>query len=78
MICTGGFEWNKKLVNSFLRGPMTEPVGIQTNTGDALKMSMRIGAGLSNMREAWWIPVGLVPEEANSMGKTSFSRWPCN
>lgn len=63
ILATGGFEWDADLVRSFLRGPMTEPTGVPTNTGDGLRMAMRVGAGLGNMREAWWVPVMKVPDE---------------
>ncbi len=69
ILASGGFEWNRDLVRAFLRGPMTEPVSIETNTGDGLVMAMKAGAMLSNMREAWWIPTGLVPKEENPMGR---------
>ena len=48
---------------------MTHPVSIETNTGDGLRMAMKAGAMLSNMREAWWIPVAAVPVEENPMGR---------
>ena len=67
ILATGGFEWNAELVRAFTRGPLTHPVSIQTNTGDGLKMAMRVGAMLGNMREAWWMPVIEVPEEVNRM-----------
>ena len=70
VLASGGFEWNPELVRAFLRGPMSHPVSIPTSTGDGLLMAMRAGAMITNMREAWWIPVGLVPEESNSMGRT--------
>ena len=63
ILATGGFEFNEDLKRAFLRGPMTHPVSIPTNTGDGLKMAMRIGAKLGNMREAWWMPVIEVPTE---------------
>jgi 3-oxosteroid 1-dehydrogenase len=63
VIATGGFEWNEDYVRAFLRGPMTHPVSVPTNTGDGLKMAMKVGAMLGNMREAWWAPVIEVPEE---------------
>ena len=66
---SGGFEWAPDLCRAFLRGPMTHPVSIQTNTGDGLRMSMKAGAMLANMREAWWIPVASVPIEENPMGR---------
>ena len=34
---------------------------VPTNTGDGLKMAMRVGAGLGNMREAWWVAIIDVP-----------------
>jgi succinate dehydrogenase/fumarate reductase flavoprotein subunit len=66
---SGGFEWDPELCRAFLRGPMTHPVSVDTNTGDGLRMAMKAGAMLSNMREAWWIPVASVPEEENPMGR---------
>lgn len=69
ILATGGFEWNAELIRAFIRGPLTHPVSIKTNTGDGLKMAMRIGAMLGNMREAWWMPVIEVPTEVNSMGR---------
>jgi succinate dehydrogenase/fumarate reductase flavoprotein subunit len=69
VLATGGFEWNADLVRAFLRGPLTHPVSIKTNTGDGLKMAMRVGAMLGNMREAWWMPVIEVPPGVNPMGR---------
>lgn len=69
ILASGGFEQNEQLVKTFLRGPMTHPVSIETSTGDGLLMAMRAGAMISNMREAWWIPVGAVPVEENPMGR---------
>lgn len=69
ILATGGFEWDANMVRAFTRGPMTHPLSIETNTGDGLKMAMRVGAMLGNMREAWWMPVIEVPIEVNRMGK---------
>lgn len=69
ILASGGFEWNEQLRRAFLRGPMSHPVSIETSTGDGLLMAMRAGAMLSNMREAWWIPVGEVPPSANAVGR---------
>jgi 3-oxosteroid 1-dehydrogenase len=69
VLATGGFEYDPDLVRDFLRGPMRLPAGAPTNTGDGLLMAMRVGARLSNMREAWWVPVvdgaGLRPDGGN-------------
>jgi succinate dehydrogenase/fumarate reductase flavoprotein subunit len=61
VLATGGFEFDSDLVRDFLRGPMRFPAGVPTNTGDGLRMAMRIGAKLGNMREAWWVPVVALP-----------------
>ena len=57
----GGFEWDPKLVKAFLRGPMDGPVSPPNNTGDGLRMAMRVGAELGNMGQAWWVPVVQIP-----------------
>jgi 3-oxosteroid 1-dehydrogenase len=61
ILASGGFEWNPELVRAFTRGPLARAVSVPTNTGDGLVMSMRIGAALGNMREAWWVPTIDVP-----------------
>jgi len=63
ILASGGFEWNRDMVRDFLRGPMTHPVSVPSNEGDALKMCMRVGAKLGNMREAWWMPAIEVPTD---------------
>jgi len=68
VLATGGFEWDPELVRSFLRGPMTSPASIPTNTGDGLLMAMRAGGVLDNMAQAWWAPVIEIP------GDVSFGR----
>jgi 3-oxosteroid 1-dehydrogenase len=69
VLATGGFEWDEELVRAFLRGPMTHPISVPTCDGDGLRMAMRAGAKLGNMREAWWIPVSVVPESEISTGR---------
>jgi succinate dehydrogenase/fumarate reductase flavoprotein subunit len=61
ILATGGFDHDKQLVKAFLRGPLDMSAAISTNTGDGLKMAMRAGAMLGNMREAWWMPIVEVP-----------------
>ncbi len=60
VIATGGFEHDPELARDFLRGPIGHPPGVPSNTGDGLRMAMRLGARLSAMREAWWMPVVLT------------------
>jgi 3-oxosteroid 1-dehydrogenase len=61
VLATGGFERDADLVRDFLRGPLDHPPGAPGNTGDGLRMAMRVGAQLGVMREAWWVPVVTVP-----------------
>lgn len=61
VLATGGFEYDAELVRDFLRGPLSRPLGAPTNTGDGLRMAMRVGAQLGNMREAWWAPMVSYP-----------------
>jgi 3-oxosteroid 1-dehydrogenase len=73
VLATGGFEWNPEYVRAFLRGPMTHPVSMSTCDGDGLRMAMKAGAKLGNMREAWWIPAAVVPESDNPTGRQLMS-----
>lgn len=61
MIASGGFEWNKELVRSFLKGAITHPQSPAYNEGDGLIMAMEAGAALANMSEAWWSPAFVDP-----------------
>lgn len=61
VLATGGFERDTDLVRDFLRGPLRHPPGAPSNTGDGLRMAMRMGAQLGAMREAWWVPVVRIP-----------------
>lgn len=68
VLATGGFEWDADLCRDFLRGPLQHPATVPTSTGDGLRMAMRVGAQLGNMREAWWAPVAVLPgREANGV-----------
>lgn len=69
ILASGGFEWNEDYKRAFLRGPLTHPVSVKTNTGDGLYMAMKVGAQLSNMREAWWMPAADLPEGVNAMNR---------
>ncbi|WP_226036668.1 FAD-binding protein [Aquibacillus saliphilus] len=57
IIATGGFEWNKQLVRSFLKQEVTHAASPAGNEGDGLIMAMEAGASLANMSEAWWYPI---------------------
>ncbi len=61
VLATGGFEWDSRLVEAYLRGPMRGAVSPPNNTGDGLRMAMAHGADLANMGEAWWVPIVRIP-----------------
>ncbi|WP_249869680.1 FAD-dependent oxidoreductase [Oceanobacillus saliphilus] len=63
VLATGGFEWNKKYNLRFLRGPLTSPASLPLSTGDGLKMAIKVGADLSNLNEAFWVPTVKVEGE---------------
>jgi succinate dehydrogenase/fumarate reductase flavoprotein subunit len=67
ILATGGFEWDPEYRKAFLRGPVRKPASIPTNTGDGLRMALKAGAALQNMREAWWIPIVELPPGVNAM-----------
>lgn len=56
VLASGGFEWNKNLVDEFLGKPLHSPASPPAATGDGLVMAMEVGAALGNMSEAWWTP----------------------
>jgi succinate dehydrogenase/fumarate reductase flavoprotein subunit len=74
VLATGGFEHDERLVKAFLRGPLARAVSVPTNTDDGLRMAMRVGADLTDMREAWWVATidvdvagwGRVPWQVNT------------
>ncbi len=63
ILATGGFEWNRELVRTFLRGPLTHPASPPMATGDGLRMAQRVGVGLANMTSAWWAPTITAGDE---------------
>ncbi len=63
ILASGGFERDPSLVQAFLRGPMTSPVGAPGMDGTALRLALAAGAELGNMAEAWWCPAMTVPGE---------------
>ncbi|SHN18497.1 FAD-dependent oxidoreductase [Cryptosporangium aurantiacum] len=69
VLATGGFEWNEEYKKAFLRGPLTHPVTMPTSEGDGLRMAMKVGVSLGNMREAWWSPVAVLPDGVNPMNR---------
>lgn len=53
---TGGFDFNREMTTTFLRGPIFASNSVQTNTGDGHLMGMAVGADLRNMNSCWGLP----------------------
>lgn len=55
ILASGGYEYNKKMRKSFLEGPGIEGwafYGSTENTGDGIRMALKVGAGLSMVSKA--------------------------
>src|SRR5664279_1408046 len=68
---TGGFDFNKKMMTAYLRGPIYFSAAVPTNTGDGHLMGMAVGADLRNMNSAWGLP-GYVAKEGSYQGETDW------
>ncbi|HSM25727.1 MAG TPA: FAD-binding protein [Anaerolineaceae bacterium] len=53
---TGGFDFNREMTTTFLRGPIYASNSVPTNTGDGHIMGMALGADLRNMNSCWGLP----------------------
>lgn len=65
VLAAGGFEHNQQMREQYLPKP-TEARwsgGIRTNTGDAIREGMRLGAATRAMGDAWWCTTIAVPGE---------------
>ena len=64
-LASGGFDHNAQMKKNFLSVP-SYGVGVKSNTGDGIKMAMKLGADLRNMNEVWGSVV--YKEEAEVLG----------
>jgi 3-oxosteroid 1-dehydrogenase len=56
VLASGGFEWNPRLQEAFLPGPVT-PIGAPGATGDGLELGLAAGGAVASMRAVWGVPV---------------------
>ena len=56
ILATGGFEWNKKLCDTFVRVPLYGGISFAENVGDGLYMAQSVGAELSLMTRTFGMP----------------------
>jgi 3-oxosteroid 1-dehydrogenase len=65
LLAAGGFEHNQQMRERYLPKP-TEARwsgGVKTNTGDAIREGMRLGAAMRGLGDAWWCTTIAVPGE---------------
>lgn len=63
ILATGGFDWNEGLRAQMLPRPLIAFGAPPTNTGDALRIAVGLGAEVGNTSECWWMPMVAVPGE---------------
>jgi succinate dehydrogenase/fumarate reductase flavoprotein subunit len=63
ILASGGFEWNKGLVNDHVAGPIEAPLSPPSCEGDGLIMAMEAQAAIANTKEAAWMPAICIPGE---------------
>jgi len=68
ILSAGGFEGNQEMRDQFLPNPARAEWSCAnpSNTGDAIRMGLELGAGLDLMDGAWWGPVTVVPGEPHA------------
>ncbi|MBW2268104.1 MAG: FAD-binding protein [Deltaproteobacteria bacterium] len=63
LLAAGGFGWNSEMRQHFLRGPSLYALGVNSATGDGIRMAQAVGADLRNMNECWGITCYKGPAE---------------
>ena len=69
IICTGGYEFNMKMIRDYIHIQDFASPGSPYNTGDGIRMSMAVGADLINMGScaAPWHFMCKVPDHLSSL-----------
>lgn len=70
VICTGGYEYNKRMRKAFLDGPGAEGwafYGSPANTGDGIEMATRVGAGLAKVGSVAGRMICAIPERRHGL-----------
>jgi 3-oxosteroid 1-dehydrogenase len=71
VLASGGFEWERSMVQQFLPGQVGGSCSPPHNTGDGHRMAGQLGAKLGNMTEAWWGPMVQLPDQGMDGAPTS-------
>jgi succinate dehydrogenase/fumarate reductase flavoprotein subunit len=68
LLAAGGFARNEEMIKRLLNRPLNYSCSAPTNEGDGLRMGLAVGAQLSNIADAWWIPLVAVRSEPDIQG----------
>jgi hypothetical protein len=60
IIGTGGFDFNREMVQHYLPAPIMATCSIKTNTGDGHIMAMELGAEMRNMNECYRVAFNMI------------------
>ncbi len=69
MTC-GGYEYNRTMRNAFLEGPGSEAwafYGTPENTGDGIRMALKVGAALSSIGKIAGRVIAAIPERRHGL-----------
>lgn len=70
IVCTGGYEYNRRMRKAFLDGPAAEGwafYGSPANTGDGIEMAAGIGAGLAKVGSVAGRMICAIPERRHGL-----------
>ncbi|UVE96012.1 FAD-dependent oxidoreductase [Dietzia sp. B32] len=63
IIASGGFETSDELATEYLDGPLGTHVSPKGHNGIAVQLAKEVGAELTTMDAAWWMPGVQIPGE---------------
>ena len=63
VIASGGFETSDELATEYLDGPLGTHVSPKGHNGIAVQLAKEVGARLTTMDAAWWMPGVQIPGE---------------
>lgn len=69
LLNTGGFDWDGEFSRRYLPGPPAMPQTPPSNTGDGVRMAMRLGAATALMDQALWHPAIAIPGDTHDTGE---------
>ncbi|MFZ4602701.1 MAG: FAD-dependent oxidoreductase [Caulobacterales bacterium] len=67
VLCAGGFARDEALRQEFQGLPARYTAAVETDTGDALKAAMKLGADTALLDDAWWIVCVVFPDGSRNV-----------